>query len=132
MAAIPEMGVRVINHHISLAWSGYGDVLDTVAILCCTSAKSVILHIDCFVYSVGFSQTIVLYCIVCYSAHSKSGLQIRAFAAHITLHFNSKVYIIMYIIVYYASVVHYTLFYIFDVLNHGLWYVATRQLIPKK
>ena len=74
MAAIPEMGVRVINHHISWAWLRCGDVLDTVTILCWTSAKSVILNIDCFVYSVGFSKTIVLYCIVCYSAHSKSGL----------------------------------------------------------
>ena len=74
MVAIPEMGVRVINHHISWAWSRCGDVLDTVTILCWTSAKSVILHIDCFVYIVGFSKTIVLYCIVCYSAHSKSGL----------------------------------------------------------
>ena len=63
MAAIPEMGVRVINHHISWAWSRCGDVLDTVTILCWTSAKSVILHIDCLVYSVGFSKTIVLYVI---------------------------------------------------------------------
>ena len=38
----------------------------------------------------------------------------------------------MYIIVYYASVVHYTLFSIFDVLNHVLWYIATGQLIPEK
>ena len=66
MVAIPEMGVHVINHHISWAWSRCGDVLDTVTILCWTSAKSVILHIDCFVYSVGFSKTIVLYCIVLY------------------------------------------------------------------
>ena len=66
MAAIPEMGVRIINHHISWAWSRCGDVLDTVTILCWTSAKSVILHIDCFVYRVRFSKTIVLYCIVLY------------------------------------------------------------------
>ena len=63
MPAIPEMGICVINH-ISWACLGCVNVLDTVTILCWTSAKSVVLHLYCIVYSVGFSKIIVLYCIV--------------------------------------------------------------------